>query len=362
MTQMRAFFRVDASLEIGLGHIHRCLAIAVALSNEGVNCSFISRNLEGFPKDLIKSKGINLELISIPDLSSKNNNDPINFAESEWSYDATATKNIIKNACDFLIVDHYQIDHLWEKELKDFTKQIVVIDDLANRKHDCDFLIDQNLGTSIDDYKNLVSKHTKLFIGPKYALLRPEFKKYREYSLKRRQNASVKNILISLGGTDKSNFIEKILSSLKRIQTKKFSKIDVVLGRGNNRMDHLKEVYKDLPFVINFYENLNNIAEKMSESDLIIGAGGISSWERCSLGIPSIIFALAENQRKGASALEKEKCSILINKDEGFDGDLVTAFNYYSNKSNLTKSINQCKNICDGNGVENIIKAIFVNE
>ncbi len=359
MNQIKAFFRVDASFEIGYGHIYRCLTLADALASRGVRSTFACRNLEGIPLDLIKSRGHNLELITIPDNYLKSKTHMPVFSKSAWSYDAAVSRNLINKPIEFIIVDHYEIDFQWEQELKDLSKKFIVIDDLANRKHNCNFLIDQNLGSTKEDYKTLISKDTKLFIGPKYALLRPEFKKYRDYSVNRRQDLDIQNILISFGGADKNNFVKKILITLKKIKLPKLSKIEIIVGKGNTQKESLKEICKSFPFVVNFYEDISNMAEIMAQSDLIIGAAGSSSWERCSLGIPSIIFILAENQKKVAYALEKEKCSILVKENEFFEDDLISALDYFSNTSNLKKSINTCRNICDGDGVNKIIRRML---
>ena len=359
MDPTQAFFRVDASFEIGYGHLYRCLTLANAFGSLGIVCTFICRDLDGIPKDVIKSNGHNLELISTYKTHSGHNDHLSSLEESVWAYDAAITKNIIQKPIDLLIVDHYEIDYLWEKEVKDLSKSFIVIDDLANRKHDCDILIDQNLGSNLEDYRNLVPRGTKLFIGPEFALLRPEFKKYRNFSLKRRKDLEIKNILVSLGGVDRNNFIEKILTTLKNINLRMLSKVDVVLGKGNDQKESLKEIGKSFPITLNFYQDVKNMANLMSQADLIIGAGGISSWERCSLGIPSIIFILADNQKKGAYALEKENCSIVINENQSFEDNLIFALDHFSIKSNMKKSINSCKNISDGEGVNKILKAIF---
>ena len=137
------------------------------------------------------------------------------------------------------------------------------------------------------------------------------------------------------------------------------SKVDVIIGEGNDQKENLEEIRKSFPISLNFYQDVKNMAKLMSQADLIIGAGGISSWERCSLGIPSIIFILADNQKKGAYALEKENCSIVINENQSFEDNLIFALDHFSIKSNMKKSINSCKNISDGEGVNKILKAIF---
>ena len=124
MNQIKAFFRVDASFEIGYGHIYRCLTLADALASRGVRSTFACRNLEGIPLDLIKSRGHNLELITIPDNYLKSKTHMPVFSKSAWSYDAAVSRNLINKPIEFIIVDHYEIDFQWEQELKDLSKKL----------------------------------------------------------------------------------------------------------------------------------------------------------------------------------------------------------------------------------------------
>ena len=354
MTESSIFFRADASFEIGYGHIYRCLALADSLLLSGRLCTFICREFEGNLINLIQSKGHKVEVIPILDYQNSNL-----WLGASWSEDADIVKGIIKGSAKFMVVDHYGIDYRWEGDFKDVVQEMIVIDDLADKKHDCKFLINQNIGWNKKDYKNLVSPQTELFIGPKYALLRPEFKKYRKYSIKRRDNPNLNNILISFGGVDKNNFSKKVLDHLKGINITNLSSIKVIIGKGNKHKNSLKKMCNDHITPIEILEDVNNMAEIMSQTDLIIGAAGSSSWERCSLGIPSIIFIMADNQKIGAHALAKEGCSILIKDNQTFKNSLNEALNYFLNTSNLKNSSNACKNMCDGDGVNTIIKSIF---
>ena len=189
--RMHFIFRADSSIDIGTGHIMRCITLANALKARGYECSFICKKHFGNINSLILEN--NFELHEL-DLNKFQEN--VNFRQnmgqlkyygwlgSSVEHDAKLTNKILeKRKPDWIVVDHYTLDVAWHKQVRGNTKNIMVIDDLANRHHDCEILLDQNLGADSEVYMKLVPRDCKLFLGPKYALLRPEFKMLRETSL-----------------------------------------------------------------------------------------------------------------------------------------------------------------------------------
>jgi UDP-2,4-diacetamido-2,4,6-trideoxy-beta-L-altropyranose hydrolase len=176
---MNIFFRVDASSKIGSGHVMRCLNLANQLKKKGANCKFICRNLKDNLIEKIKKNNYEITALPAPKQYNKNlfsykiNSAYFNYLGVNWKDDAQQTINALKKEkIDWLIVDHYGIDRRWEKKLKSYVKKIMVIDDLSNRYHDCELLLNQNL---IDNcslrYQKLLPKYCTFLIGPKYALL-----------------------------------------------------------------------------------------------------------------------------------------------------------------------------------------------
>ena len=201
------------------------------------------------------------------------------------------TKNNNKPA--WLLVDHYDLDIHWESIIRKHVEKIIVVDDLANRKHDCDLLLDQNLYDQIDSrYTSLVPKNCKKLLGPKYALLRPEFYELRKTLTKPRK--SLRNILISFGGSDPSNETTKALQAIKILNMKDLN-VDVVIWNINPHKEKIKQICTTMPNT-KFYSNVDNIGELMSKADLAIGAGGTTTWERCFLGIPCLVYSTHRNQ------------------------------------------------------------------
>jgi len=213
---MRVVFRVDASLEIGTGHVMRCLALAQVLKENSINVKFICRNHEGNLIDKIHLDGFKVFGLDLP---AERKGEKKLF-HSHWlgatqQQDARACISVLRQTkVDWLIVDHYGIDEDWHQDLKEYYDKLMVIDDLADRKHQCDILLDQTFGRQQRDYKALVPKSCELLLGSQYALLRPEFAKWRQYSLERRKQPVFKQLLINMGGVDANNITEQIVKKL----------------------------------------------------------------------------------------------------------------------------------------------------
>ena len=200
----------------------------------------------------------------------------------------------------WLIVDHYALDKRWEGQMRPFTGKIMVIDDLADRPHDCDLLLDQNLYKGMERrYEGLVPDHCERLLGPRYALLRPEFAAARRTL--RHRDGRVRRILVFFGGSDLSNETAKALEAIRLLNRSDIA-VDVVVGASNAKGDMIREICQRMPNTC-FHLQVENMAELMALADLAIGAGGTTTWERCYLGLPTIVLVLADNQREVAEAM-----------------------------------------------------------
>ena len=320
---MKVAFRVDASLQIGSGHVMRCLTLAEALRKQGAKCHFISREQPGHLLQLIQDRSFVLTtlpenistLFSHLENGNRFENDPAhaNWLGCDWQTDAAHTcASLAGIQSDWLVVDHYALDQRWEHALQSHCRKLMVIDDLADRPHQCDLLLDQNLGRQTSDYENLVPADCKLLVGPHYALLRPEFATLREYSLQRRQQPVLKKILITMGGVDQPNATGRVLQTLKRCVLPEDCRITVVMGAQAPWLTEVYALAKDMPWPTQVLVSIHDMAQYMADSDLAIGAAGGTSWERCSLGLPSLMIVLADNQRSGAQALQEAKAAHLL--------------------------------------------------
>lgn len=365
---MNVIIRADASVEIGTGHVMRCLTLADALREKGVQVSFICRELPGNLCSFIENKGYQVYRLPYKKESERRytNKEPLHTRHAHWlgvslKNDAEQTKIILKKQpqkIDWLIVDHYALEKDWEIQMRPFVNKIMVIDDLADRPHDCDLLLDQNLYDDMENrYNGLVPNKCQLFLGPRYALLRPEFKEARKYL--RERDGKVRRILIFFGGSDLTNETTKALDAIRMLQRPDIS-VDVVVGNSNPHKQQVRKLC-NVSSNISFFCQVDNIAQLMNKADLAIGAGGTATWERCCLGIPSIIISVAYNQEGVAKAIDQEKMGIYLGRSKEVSSwKIVKKIQMLLNSPEITSNISKiAKYKVDGFGVVRMINAIF---
>lgn len=364
---VRVAFRADASIQIGTGHVMRCLTLADELTRKGHECRFVCREHEGHLGDLITGKGYDLTLLPAhsdnePEANGRNSDNYERWLGVLWQEDARQTLDALKEwKPDWLVVDHYALDARWEKRLKPHVGQIMVIDDLANRPHDSALLLDQNLGRSAADYDHLVPCDCVRLIGPKYALLRPEFAELRDKSLARRKKEpSLMHILVTMGGVDPENATGAALDALTKSNLPETCRISVVMGTQAPWLHKIKAQAAVVPYQIEVLSGISNMAEVMTSADLAIGAAGSTSWERCCLGLPTFMFVLAENQRSAAKALQDRGCAKLLGSstDKQLVKRLEKELASLQLGSALIDMINKSCSITDGRGVWRLINAM----
>lgn len=296
---MKYVFRVDASSKMGSGHVIRCLTLAEILKKNNNEVIFLSRLHDGNLNDLIYSKGFNLHELSKPEKNIKSKVKNHIDSYSDWlgvsiQDDLSESINIIKNKrIDWIIIDHYSIDIFWEKKIKEFVKNIMIIDDIANREHDCDLLLDQNFFIDMNSrYDKLIPPKTKTLFGPKYSLISPKFSELRKKSI--RAN-NLKNIFIFFGGSDPYLLTEKTLEVLSK-NNLLFLKLHVAITDSNKRKSEIKKAVEKRGNA-SLHIQSDQIASIMNLCDASIGAGGMNTWERLCLSLPSIAFSFSNNQK-----------------------------------------------------------------
>jgi len=304
---MNITFRTDASLEIGTGHVMRCLTLARALRDVGAKCRFITRDLPGHLGDRIASEGFEVVLLHAPD-GGPFEGPPAHaaWAGVSWEQDAQQTRaDLSAFAADWLALDHYAFDARWQQAALTNGTKLMVIDDLADRPHVCDLLLDQNLGRKPSDYDGLISANTKCLIGPSYALLRPEFAALRAQALAHRAGRGVKEVLITMGGVDAADATSAVLTALREAPLPQDVRITVVMGGNAPALARVEALAATMPWATQVVVDVPDMAARMASTDLAIGAAGSTTWERCSLGLPSVIVQIADNQAGIAQALTK---------------------------------------------------------
>ncbi|WP_322906521.1 UDP-2,4-diacetamido-2,4,6-trideoxy-beta-L-altropyranose hydrolase [Paenibacillus campi] len=292
--------RVDASVEIGIGHVMRCLTLAHMLkqSSDYYIIFVCMQHLPDSVAKLIREAGYELVLIATTEAD-----------EPQWQQDAYQTRQQLQRyTIQWLIVDHYKLDYRWERQLKQHVERILVIDDLANRQHECEALLDQNLHPAMNErYKECVSAQCRLFLGPANLLLRPEFTELRPY---RQLITNCRHILLNFGGSDPTHETEKWLKVLLQ-QSALIERLHlhVVAGPANVQKGQIRELCMLFPQA-NYYEQAE-MAKLLLNMDAAIGAGGITMWERCFMGVPAAVISVADNQLE--SVHEAERLQLIWN-------------------------------------------------
>lgn len=361
---MKVVFRVDASLQIGTGHVMRCLTLADALKASGAGCRFICREHQGHMLELIRERGY--EAIGLsgefedcePCLDVTRETEPTHAAwlGTYWSTDAEQTLAALgSEAVEWLIVDHYALDARWEHVLRQACRKLMVIDDLADRQHDCDLLLDQNLGREPADYGGWVLEHCAVLTGPRNALLRPEFAALREYSLQRRAEPQLKHLIVTMGGVDQSDVTSTVLEALLRCSLPENCHITVVMGTHAPWLGRVRELAERMPWPTEVKVNISNMAELMADSDLAIGAAGSTAWERCCLGLPTLVLVLAMNQRQVAEALKNKGAVRIIGEGDKAACSLSAAFDELHDLNRLREMSDAGSHITDGQGVDRVL-------
>lgn len=363
---MKIIFRTDASLQIGTGHVMRCLTLADALQAAGAQCHFICREHPGNLIEQIRQRGFVVG--SLPagseDVALNVSADvaQTNYAAwlgADWATDAAQTKvGAGETAVDWLIVDHYALDVRWEQALRPLCRKLMVIDDLADRTHDCDLLLDQNLGRDVEDYNQLVPEDCVVLVGPHYALLRPEFAALREESLRRRAIPQLRHLLITMGGVDQADATGSVLEALQDCPLPADMRVTVVMGPHAPWFERIQLLAAQMLQPTEVRCNIQNMAQLMADTDLAIGAAGSTSWERCCLGLPTLIVVLAENQRKGAAALERSGSAKVLGGLDDISRTFRPVFSLLTTTDALRQLSQASRLITDGQGVSRVKQAL----
>ena len=254
------------------------------------------------------------------------------------------------------MIDNYSIDFTMESHIRHLFQKIIVIDDLANRKHDCDLLIDQNYYENFENrYDFISSKNTVKLLGPKYAIIRDEFKEIPKKQFQ--TDSKIKNILISFGGVDPTNECTKALKSIMSLQFEDVQ-ITIIAGMFNQNFFKLNETYQNYKN-IRIFQHVDNLGELMSNADIFIGAGGTTTWERLYLGLPSMITIISENQHESVEFLSKQNQIINLGLAKNVSLSTYKKAITELNSEDLIQLSERNKQLIDGNGIQRIKKQII---
>jgi UDP-2,4-diacetamido-2,4,6-trideoxy-beta-L-altropyranose hydrolase len=308
---LKIVFRADASEKMGSGHIIRCLTLAKVLHQNGATVTFISRKHKGNLNHLISKSGFQVIELSQPKSSYDEISKELGSGDDYESWlgvsdqqDAEETiDNIGLEKPDWLIVDHYSLGENWEKKLRPYIKKIMVIDDLVDRQHDCNFLLNQNYSkNNAKLYKGILPKSTTMFLGPKYAILGNEYVEARKKLRKR--NGRFERFLVFFGASDPENLTSLSIEALSLPPLESVF-LDVVIGVNHPNRNKI-HTQCEMRGKAQSHTALPHLANLMAKADLCIGAGGSTTWERLCLGLPSIVVSTGENQVSTSLALGED--------------------------------------------------------
>jgi UDP-2,4-diacetamido-2,4,6-trideoxy-beta-L-altropyranose hydrolase len=351
-------FRTDASHGIGSGHVVRCLTLADGLMKAGAKVSFVCREHEGNLCELVEERGI--EVVRLPPESGQQAYEfyPAHAAwlMSTWEDDAARTLDAIcaqGTKPDWLVVDHYALEERWHRALRPAVGRILAIDDVADRRHDCDLLLDQNLVANMyNRYERLVPASCDLLLGPEYALLQPAYSELRSCTPDRR--GPVRRILVFFGGADGDNLTGLAIDAVLGLGRPDLE-VDIVVSPGSPNYEGIRRQVKGHAN-LHLHGRLPTLAMLMMKADLAIGACGATNWERLSLGLPAIVVTVAENQRPVAQELHR--CGLirwLGHRDEVSEDSLREAMAGLMAQGLPVDWSIRCRAVVDGFGLGRVI-------
>jgi UDP-2,4-diacetamido-2,4,6-trideoxy-beta-L-altropyranose hydrolase len=335
----RAIFRCDASRELGGGHVGRCLALARRLAAEGWETGFAVN--ETAPETVPALRDGSTRVLERGD-------------------DTGSLPALWPKGADLLVVDHYGLNAEHEYPARGWAKRILVIDDLADRSHDCEILLDQTLGRRAEDYDGLVPKDAIRLIGPSHALLRDQFRRARPEALARRGAAPARRLLIACGLGDHLGLTRRALAALPFADLPDLA-VDVVVGGGAPHLAEIRDMAAGSDNDVTVHTDVSDMARLMVEADVCVGAAGTSSWERCSMGLPSLVFTAVENQRLVARGLETAGAALSLGWPEELTAEEIGARlrDMVRDAKARGDMARRAARLCDGRGTGRVLNAIL---
>lgn len=351
---MKATFRVDASVQMGSGHLMRCLTLAEELTERGAQVRFVCRGHVGNLAELLRQKGMPVSVLPVSNGQAASNSDYAAWLGATQAEDAEQTiAALAGEKPDWVVVDHYALDIEWEQRVRSHAGRIFVIDDLAGRHHECEMLLDQNFFPNAEArYSGLVRPACRLLLGPRYALVRKEFRIMRD-GLPPRPN-KLRNILVFITGGDDQGETLKAMQGVDLFG--QAEGVDVVVGKENPHNTQIRDTCAALRW--RYHCQVDYMPRLIAEADLAIGAGGSSNWERCALGVPAVVVILAENQAPIARALGE--AGIVYNLGWCSDVQVTDYARALSamNGDRLTAMTEKCLALVDARGAARVADAL----
>ena len=349
------FFRLDASSTIGGGHLGRSLVLAECLRKMGARIEFLSASLDGPYMDSLAAHAFPVKIL---DVAGEIKDDTSLSRDARASTAAITTQR--RAAKRILVVDHYRISLPWESALRAVVDGIVVIDDLADRNHDCDLLLDQSYGEDGSRYADLIPPGCKGLYGTRYALLRPEFADWRVRRVGELPENDRDVIVHAFFGSE-----DVVANALRfpplMLKVKGVSQVRVAVSPQFKYATELEALRQQYPGRLSWRVAGPNMAEHMAGCDIAVGSPGHATWERACLGLPAALIAIADNQVPILKRLAEEKFCFFLGVDRILgDDDFLTGFSrFVSDRNELAAMREKSLAMVDGLGSDRVAASVF---
>lgn len=325
-----------------MGHVMRCLTLADALKRHDVDSVFLHRDLPGNLASVIRERGFEVRLLD---------------ASADDASATAAVLGVLEQKPSWLVVDHYQLDRKWEASVRSFVGNVMVIDDLADREHDCALLLDQNLVAGMETrYDGKVPESATLLLGPRYAVLDSAYAEHHERA--RVRSGPVRRVLAFFGGGDNTALTLRAVEAFVEIARDDITFHLVVAGVGAKAIREKLEGRGN----IQLHGRVPTLIPLIESADLFIGASGSTSWERLCLGLPSIIVTIAENQRPIAAELERHGLVRWVgDANEASKAAIQAALEDVIGSGIDAEWSRACLDVVDGKGVERVCESMLLS-
>ena len=335
--------RTDANRTIATGHVMRCMTIADEAVKLGKDVIFFVADEDS--ASFVRERGFMCEILG-----------------SSWENPATETdmlsELIKKHDIDTVLFDSYSFDAEYFEKLRAVSdSKFVYMDDLCIQKMPVDTVINYNIYAKDLGYEEKYGEKVNLLLGPVYAPLRPQFGEVYE------KKCSIStNVLVCAGGGDVTDILFDILSGIESEPALKKADFHVVIGSmSDNEKDLMRLAF--LSDNIFIHRNVTEMAKLMSECDMAVSAGGTMLTELCCLKVPTIEFAIADNQLKNAVYYGEHGIMIAAgdirqNRQAVVNRIVYNLAELISDKKKLADMRSGMEGICDGLGAKRIAEAL----
>jgi UDP-2,4-diacetamido-2,4,6-trideoxy-beta-L-altropyranose hydrolase len=335
--------RADASTSIGTGHVMRCIALAQAWQDAGGQATFAMTASTPALQTRLEAEGMNIAHL---------------VAEGGSQDDARQTTALAQEmgAC-CVVADGYHFGAAYQQQIKAVGLKLLLVDDYGHADHySADIVLNQNMTADEAMYVRR-EPYTRLLLGPRYVLLRREFWPWRDWQ--REVVPVARKVLVTLGGSDPDNVTLLVMQALHQIAVEDVEVV-VLAGGSNPHYDTLHDTAQEAPYAVQLRQNVHNMPELMAWADLCIGAAGSTSWERCLLGLPSLLVVLADNQQLIAEHLHAQGIATNLGRTGSVSAaELARAIAQLAHDADArAEMMRRGQALVDGRGAERIAERI----